>query len=56
MSCLSILNILIYIYLSIFQDLFLGIINDLFYLFAHIVLDLFDYICTRKKLFKIRFF
>ena len=38
------LNILIYTCFLIFQVLFLGIVNDfLFILFAHIVLDLFDY-------------
>jgi hypothetical protein len=46
MSRLSILNILIYIYFSILQVLFLDIVNNFLfiYLFTHIVVDLFNYI------------
>jgi len=48
MSYFSRLNILIYIYLSVFQVLFLDIINDylFIYLLAHIILDLFDNLIT----------
>jgi hypothetical protein len=44
MSYFSRLNILIYIYLSVFQVLFLDIIND--YLLVHIILDLFGNLIT----------
>jgi hypothetical protein len=47
MSYFSRLNILIYIYLSIFQVLFLDVINNFFiYLIAHITLSLFNSICA----------
>jgi hypothetical protein len=40
-------NILIYIYLLIFQVLFLGVINDFFIdLLTHIIFSLFDYMCA----------
>jgi hypothetical protein len=44
MSRLSILNILIYIYFSILQVLFLNIVNNFLFIYSHIVLDLFNYI------------
>jgi len=55
---LSRLNILIYIRLLIFQVLFLGIIKELLfiYLFAHIVLDLFDYTYAKNNLFELASF
>ena len=57
MSCLSILNILIYIYLSIFQDLFLGIINDFLFIYSHTWFSIYLIIYVHKKvLFEIRFF